>query len=89
MSDTTPPEKPRKNLPDAPNDEVILSAGESVSFEVPENSRPQHITVNIAGGAGNSDRPRSPLGCVWSVFQGCGCLVVVFVVIALVGSLFR
>jgi len=89
MTDTTPPEKPRTNLPDAPNDEVILSAGQSVSFEVPENSRPQHITVNIAGGAGSGDRPRSPIGCVWSVFQGCGCLVVVFVVIALVGSLFR
>lgn len=71
-----------------PVDPINLAPGESVSFEAPDGGT-QHIVVNVVGGSGDSNRPQSPLGCIWSIFQGCGCLVLVVLAIGFFGSLFN
>jgi len=88
MAPKNPETSPENDEPTVPTDPISVSPGESVSIEVPPGSA-QHITVNVVGGGGEGNRQSSLLGCVWSVFQGCGCLVLIFVALAFIGSLFR
>jgi hypothetical protein len=67
--------------------EFTMSPGESISFEVPRGTD-QNITVNVVGGVGSGGTPRTLFGCVWSVFQGCGCIVLLLIAIGFIGSLF-
>jgi hypothetical protein len=86
-----------KKNPESPdeNDEKVspvgpinMAPGETVSFEAPSGEA-AHIVVNVMGGSGDSSRPRSPLSCIWSIFQGCGCLVLVLLAIGFLGALFN
>jgi hypothetical protein len=79
---------PEENSDPAANSgEFTMSAGESISFEVPRGTD-QNITVNVVGGAGSGGTPQTLFGCVWSVFQGCGCIVLLLIAIGFIGSLF-
>ena len=82
-------ETPEENPENSGNSsEFTMSAGESISFEVPRGTD-QNITVNVVGGAGSGGTPQTLFGCVWSVFQGCGCIVLLLIAIGFIGSLFR
>ncbi|MFM6968188.1 MAG: hypothetical protein ACKOWN_04580 [Microbacteriaceae bacterium] len=61
--------------------EVTVHDGESVSISVPTDGA-THVTVNMIP-------PARSTGFLSSCLQGCGCLVVVVVVLGLLGSLVR
>jgi hypothetical protein len=88
MAKKTSDSPDENNQTGAQSGDFTLAPGESISFEVPRGSD-QNITVNVVGGAGNNGTPRTLFGCVWSVFQGCGCLVLLVIAIGFIGSLFR
>lgn len=90
-----------KNSPDGPDDgadkdiprddanTVNLNPGDSVSIELPNGGGSARVVVNVVGG-NVPPRPGNGIGsCVWSIFQGCGCLVLLAIVIAVLGSFAR
>lgn len=65
---------------DAPT-EVTLSDGESVTFTAPADGS-THIVVNVSP-------PQRSTGFFSSCLQGCGCLALVVVVLAIIGTFSR
>ena len=79
---TKKPQEPAEDGSEQPGEptEITLRDGESVTFSAPDGAA--HIVVNIAP-------PERSTGFFSSCLQGCGCLVLVLVIIGLVGSLIR
>ena len=61
--------------------EITLRDGDSVTLEVGAES-PTHLVVNVVP-------PQRSTGFLSSCLQGCGCLVIVMIVLAVIGSFIR
>ena len=65
----------------SPPEEVALRDGDTVSFTAPTDGT-THIVVNVVP-------PERSTGFFASCLQGCGCLIVIIVVLGAIGSLGR
>lgn len=79
---TKKPQEPADVPPEQPGEptEITLRDGESVSFSAPDGT--SNIIVNVAP-------PQRSTGFFASCLQGCGCLVLVLVILGIAGSLIR
>ncbi|MEY4396424.1 MAG: hypothetical protein RLZZ40_180 [Actinomycetota bacterium] len=82
MSTEKEPNQPEEpNASDGGPQEFTLKDGESISISAPQDGT-THVTVNIAP-SGRSQ------GFFTSCLQGCGCVVLILVVLAIIGSFVR
>ncbi|MFM6973675.1 MAG: hypothetical protein ACKOXM_00775 [Agromyces sp.] len=73
-----PADDPGSSAGDEVPREVNLRDGESVRFEIPTEGTP-HIVVNVVP-------PQRSSGFLSSCFQGCGCILIILVVLGIIGS---
>jgi len=80
---TNPPSTPGDPAGDdsPPPEEVTLRDGDTVSFTAPTDGT-THIVVNVVP-------PERSTGFFGSCLQGCGCLIVIIVVLGAIGSFGR
>lgn len=85
MSHNKPQDPAEEPVDPAPTDpdtqEVTLRDGESVSIEVPMGTNP-NIVVNVVP-------PQRSVGFFTSCLQGCGCVALVLLALAFIGSFVR
>ena len=82
MSTEKEPNQPEQpNAADGGPQEFTLKDGESISIAAPQDGT-THVTVNIAP-------PARSQGLFTSCLQGCGCVVLILVALAVIGSFIR
>lgn len=79
--DGTNESSPQKPSEPPVSEEITLRDGESVSFTAPDEGT-AHIVVNVVP-------PQRSTGFFGSCLQGCGCLVLIIVILSALGSVIR
>lgn len=84
---TKKPQEPAEESAEGPAEqtgeptEITLRDGETITFEAPRDGT-AHVVVNVVP-------PQRSIGFFSSCVQGCGCLVLVVLILSAIGSFIR